>query len=71
MATTLLRLAAVMARTGLPRSSIYERMARGDFPRPVSLGKRTVAWLESDVEVWIEARIEASRGESESDAPSR
>lgn len=61
MATTLLRLPAVMARTGLPRSSIYERMARGDFPRPVSLGKRTVAWLETDVDAWIDARIEANR----------
>lgn len=61
MATNLLRLPAVMARTGLPRSSIYERMARGDFPRPITLGKRTVAWLESDIDAWIATQVKAAR----------
>ncbi len=61
MATTLLRLPAVIGRTGLPRSSIYERMARGDFPRPITLGKRTVAWLEADVDAWISTQVQTAR----------
>jgi prophage regulatory protein len=61
MGTRILRLPAVKARTGLPRSTIYVRIAQGVFPRPVRLGARTVGWLESEVEDWLQARIDASR----------
>lgn len=60
MATIFLRLPTVQRRTGLSRSSIYFRMSEGSFPRPVSLGSRAVGWVESDVQQWIEARIQAS-----------
>jgi prophage regulatory protein len=61
MATTILRLPAVKARTGLSRSTIYLRVADGSFPRPVSLGARAVGWVESEVEDWISLTISASR----------
>ena len=53
----LLRHPEVEARTGLSRSSIYERMAEGTFPRQVPLSPGSVAWLEEEVEAWIEARL--------------
>lgn len=43
--------------TGLPRSSIYERMAAGTFPRPIPLGGRSVGWLEAEIIEWQKARI--------------
>lgn len=52
----LLRLPAVEARTGLRRSSIYERIQRGAFPKPVKLGPRCSAWCEDELNDWIEAR---------------
>jgi len=55
----LLRRPKVEARTGYSRSTIYALMAVGDFPRPVRLGSRAVAWVESEVDAWISARIEA------------
>ncbi|MGH7057005.1 MAG: helix-turn-helix transcriptional regulator [Acetobacteraceae bacterium] len=61
MATAILRLPAVKARTGLSRSAIYLRRAQGSFPSPVSLGGRSVGWLESEIEQWLERRIAASR----------
>ncbi len=61
MVTTILRLPAVKARTGLSRSTIYLRVSEGRFPSPVSLGGRAVGWIESDVNDWLTARIEASR----------
>jgi prophage regulatory protein len=61
MATTILRLPAVKARTGLSRSTIYLRVADGSFPPPVSLGARAVGWVESEVEDWICLTISASR----------
>ena len=52
-----MRLPEVVQMTGVSRSTIYRWMANGEFPKQVSLGGNTVAWLESDVEDWIQRRI--------------
>lgn len=59
--TTLLRLPEVMKRTGLPRSTIYARIAKDDFPRQIQLAPRTVCWVEGEVTEWIESKIVSSR----------
>ncbi len=59
-----LRLPEVLARTGLSRSTIYVRLDRGRFPRPVSLGARAVGWIEAEVDEWIRERIAASRSDA-------
>ena len=59
--TRLLRRRQVEALTGLRRSTIYDKMTCGQFPRPVRLGARAVAWVASEVEAWVQARIAASR----------
>ena len=56
MAEKLLRRPEVEARTGLSRSTIYAWMEREDFPQPVKLGTRLVAWRESDIAAWLESR---------------
>lgn len=61
MPHTILRLPAVKERTGLSRSTIYLRIAKGEFPAPVSLGGRAVGWVEEDVDNWVIQKIEASR----------
>lgn len=53
-----LRLAEVMKRTGLSRSAIYLNISQGNFPQSVNLSIRSVAWLESEIDVWMQARIE-------------
>ena len=50
----LLRLPEVLTRTGLSRSRLY---ADPTFPRGVKIGDRAVAWVEDEIQVWIEARI--------------
>ncbi len=52
----IIRLADVLQRTGLSRSTIYNRIARNEFPRQVSLGARAIGWIEQEVEFWIAAR---------------
>ena len=59
-ADRLLRVPDVTARTGLARSTIYDHVARGKFPRPVKLGPRVVAWRECDISRWIESLPEAT-----------
>jgi prophage regulatory protein len=58
----LIRLPEVMRQTGLARSSIYDGIRAGTFPKPVQLCGRNVAWVESEAQNWIADRIAASRG---------
>lgn len=53
----MLRLKDVMTKTGLSRSSVYKYIAEGKFPKPVHLGERTVAWVESEIEEWLMAKL--------------
>ena len=63
LAESILRLPEVKMRTGLPRSTIYLRISQGTFPLPVSLGMRSVGWVESEIEEWIAGRITQSRNQ--------
>jgi prophage regulatory protein len=51
-----LRRPAVEAMTGLSRSTIYNLMNRREFPRPVRLTKKAVAWPESTIAQWLASR---------------
>ena len=63
-----IRLPEVLTRTGYGRTTIYRKMEDGSFPRSVKLGgppidpnvfdSRAVAWIEDEVEQWIESRID-------------
>jgi prophage regulatory protein len=53
----ILRLREVESRCGLKRSSIYQHIAEGSFPRPVPLTAHAVGWIESEIQKWIEGRI--------------
>jgi prophage regulatory protein len=64
MTHTILRLPAIKTSTGLSRSSIYLRIAQGEFPKPVSLGGRAVGWPASEVAALNAARI-AGKSNSE------
>ncbi|WP_348767865.1 AlpA family transcriptional regulator [uncultured Salinisphaera sp.] len=55
---SLIRLPAVKARTGQSRSAIYAAMQRGEFPQSVPIGPRAVAWVESEIDAYIERQIE-------------
>lgn len=50
------RLPSVLARTGLPRSTLYGEIAKGRFCRPVQLTSRTIGFLTSEVDEWIRRR---------------
>jgi prophage regulatory protein len=65
MPATLLRLPAVMTKTGLSRTTIYARMSEDKFPKTVFLGRRTVGWLESDVDKWIENQVAETKAARE------
>jgi prophage regulatory protein len=61
MTHRIIRLPAVKERTGKSRTSIYEAIANGSFPRQISLGGRAVGWLEEEIEQWVAGCVRASR----------
>lgn len=59
-AALFLRIGSVMRMTGLGRSTIYRLMADEQFPHPVRLTKRVVAWRHADLERWSDERVSAT-----------
>ena len=57
----LLRLPAVLQATGLARSTIYRMIAEGNFPAPIKLAKRAVAWRPDHIRQWTNTRPSALR----------
>lgn len=54
-----IRMREVTQKTGLSKSSIYDLMAQGLFPKTVNLGGRSVAFVEAEIDAWMAARIAA------------
>ncbi|MEQ9899900.1 MULTISPECIES: helix-turn-helix transcriptional regulator [Pectobacterium] len=46
--------------TGLTDKWFYKLIQLGEFPKPIKLG-RSSRWLQSEVETWLQQRIEQSR----------
>ncbi len=57
----ILRRPQVQQRTGLSRSTLYQYIKDGEFPKSIALGPRSVGWLESDISDWIAERVKISR----------
>ncbi|AGM42904.1 helix-turn-helix transcriptional regulator [Aeromonas dhakensis] len=52
----LLKLKDVIAMTSLSKASVYRQMNDGKFPASVKIGPRSVAWVSSEIELWIEEK---------------
>jgi prophage regulatory protein len=50
-----IKLAEVKTLTTLSTSEIYRRIAAGTFPAQVTLGPKSVAWIEAEVLAWCDA----------------
>jgi len=59
--TKFLKLPEVRIRTGKSRSSIYQGVNNGTFPKPIKIGPRAVGWIEAEIEAHNQACIDASR----------
>ena len=56
-AIRLLRLPAVLARTGLSRSCLYSAVRAGTFPKPRRVAQRASAWVDREVDAWVAERV--------------
>lgn len=56
-----IKLPEVKRRTSLSTSEIYRRLETGTFPAQVRLGAKAVAWLDSEVQAWINQTVQTGR----------
>ncbi|UGA53711.1 helix-turn-helix transcriptional regulator [Vibrio sp. VB16] len=52
-----IRLSEVKTKTGLSRSTIYEYISLGMFPKNIKVGPRAVVWVDSEIESWSKQRF--------------
>ncbi|WP_080727592.1 AlpA family phage regulatory protein [Ralstonia solanacearum] len=52
--------AEVVKATGIGRSTRYEMIARREFPAPIRLSPRRIAWRSADIDEWLKSRKEAA-----------
>ena len=64
MTQTLIRLPEVQRRTGYSKAWIYRLMSQKRFPSAVKIGTRAIAFIESEIDEWVNQRIAESRGEA-------
>jgi prophage regulatory protein len=57
------RLKEVLSICGKSRSSVYEAIKKGEFPKPIKLRGRSSAWIKSEIDHWVQSCIRASRAE--------
>lgn len=62
----LIRLPEVMNKTGYSKAWIYRLISRGGFPEPIKIGIRARAFVESEIDEWIENIIQFSRKHTDS-----
>lgn len=55
--TYMMRLPEVLSLVGLSKSTLYSLIKTGDFPAPVKLGARAVAWPSHLVNQWLADRM--------------
>lgn len=60
MLDRVLRIDEVSELVGLSRTTIYRLMLSGDFPKNFKLGERSSGWLLSQINQWLQERVETS-----------
>ena len=50
----ILRLKAVLERTGLSRSTLYRKIQEGSFPKQVRIAARCAGWRKSAIDGWLQ-----------------
>lgn len=61
----ILKINEVVQKCNLSRATIYKKVKEGTFPKQIKLSERSSGWLESEVNQWIESRVEEREASQE------
>ncbi len=54
----LLRIDDVVKKTSIGKSTIWVWVKEEKFPKPIKLSERISVWKESDIDEWVESKID-------------
>lgn len=57
----LIRMNEVLKRTGFCRAWMYRLIKQKRFPEPIKVGERAIAFIESEIDIWIDNLVNSSR----------
>jgi prophage regulatory protein len=57
MDNQIIKLPAVIKLSALSSATIYRLIKKGEFPKQIKLSERSSGWLLSEVEQWLEEKI--------------
>lgn len=63
MSQKILRSDEVMRRLGVRKTTFWRMIKDGELPAPVNVTGTVNGFLESEIDAFIQSRIEAARGE--------
>jgi prophage regulatory protein len=61
--SSILRIRAVMQRTGLTRPTLYRKVADGTFPRQIRISTNCVGWREGEIDAWLRSPMRYQSGD--------
>ncbi len=61
MTKQILRMSDVVIKTKQSRSNIYLLMDKKLFPQSIKISERSIGWLESDIDGWIDDKVKSGR----------
>ena len=53
----IMRLKEVIEKTGLAKTTIYNLISQGEFPKQIELGARSVGWIDTEIDEWLEVKV--------------
>ena len=58
MMSKLLKAKQVAEYVNVSKSQIYKLVQQGRLPKPIKLGERGSAWLVSEIDAWLQSRVD-------------
>jgi len=49
------------------KSQVYKLVQQGSFPKPIKLGERGSGWLISEIDAWLQSRVDLRDEEANND----
>ncbi len=55
----ILKVKQVAAEINVSVAQVYKLVSLGRFPKPIKLGERGSGWLTTEIDAWLQSRVDA------------
>ena len=63
----ILKVKEVAEELNVSVQQIYKLVSKGKFPKPIKLGERGSGWLTSEIDAWLQSRVDVRDEDSKND----